>query len=116
MKHVIQISLPANEHCDESSEALHCEHCGDYLHIYEDPPLWIQLALKDAFLLTHRDCPNDPQPRHLCEHIRYARSDRRPRAPLPHLQPTQDRTESIPVRCLRGPGVSADSRPQEGEE
>lgn len=74
-KHVIQITLHPNEHCDEASEALHCEHCGDYLHLYEDPPLWIQLALKDAFLLTHRDCPNDPQPRHVCEHIRYARSD-----------------------------------------
>lgn len=67
MKHVTQVSAP-------DIESLRCDNCSDSLQINGAPPLWMQLAIKDAFLLAHRDCPDVPQIRPVHEVLIYERA------------------------------------------
>ena len=55
-----------------------CHNCGDILELSFHPdhesPLWMQLAIKDAFVAMHKDCDNDPQPVPTFESLRYERA------------------------------------------
>lgn len=72
-KHVTEARLTEGDH-------LECEHCGDKLelvfHPDNEPPLWIQLAAKDAFLSLHAHCTiEDEQAEPTVETLRYERTD-----------------------------------------
>lgn len=72
MKHVTEARLT-------EGDELHCGICGDQFtlafHPDVEPPLWVQLALKDAFASLHRDCAGVPQQVPTVETLRYERAD-----------------------------------------
>lgn len=61
------------------SDLLECQHCNDRLELVfqpDEPPLWIQLAVKDAFASMHAHCkPEDEQAEPTSETLRYERTD-----------------------------------------
>lgn len=72
-KHVTQRSISSDEH---NEDILTCEHCGDVLGIVGDPPLWMQLAVKDAYVSMHASCTiEDEQTEPTVEVLRYERAD-----------------------------------------
>lgn len=72
-KHVTQHSIVIDEH---NEDMLTCEHCHDVLSIVGDPPLWMQLAIKDAFVSMHAACTiEDEQKEPTVEVLRYERAD-----------------------------------------
>jgi hypothetical protein len=65
-KHVIQQT-------SGEQDSLFCQNCQDQLDLSNEAPLWMQLAVKDAFVSLHAACPLDHQARPTIESLTYER-------------------------------------------
>jgi len=66
VKHVIQVT-------SGGQDVLSCRNCQDQLDLSNEAPLWMQLAIKDAFVALHAGCPLDHQARPAIESLTYER-------------------------------------------